>query len=308
MPEMGPVDSVCTVCTGNSPSAHTPLGAESVVAGFFLLGWLGWRTRDATTTPVTVERAIDAEMNSIIEQYVAGAEDVASLGAAAHGLGRLGDAARRLVDAMSARTRVEMRVNGSLRAVILLTQMAVLAVGVLAYRRNSIDIAGIVSNHETHRRLADWYGLPFHHFPIENDRKLEQESRLLALFEREDCDLLVLARYMQVLSDQTCRQLAGRCINIHHSFLPGFKGAKPYHQAYERGVKIIGATAHYVTPDLDEGPIIEQGVERVDHSMGPEDLIEIGHDLESVVLNRAVRWHAEHRVFDNGSRTIVLND
>jgi len=169
-----------------------------------------------------------------------------------------------------------------------------------------IDIAGIVSNHETHRRLADWYGLSFHHFPIENDRKLEQESRILALFEREKCDLLVLARYMQVLSDQACRQLAGRCINIHHSFLPGFKGAKPYHQAYERGVKIIGATAHYVTPDLDEGPIIEQGVERVDHSMGPEDLIEIGHDLESVVLNRAVRWHAEHRVFAAGNRTIVL--
>jgi formyltetrahydrofolate deformylase len=169
-----------------------------------------------------------------------------------------------------------------------------------------IDIAGVVSNHETHRRLAEWYGLPFHHFPVDKDRRLEQESQLLALFEAERCDLFVLARYMQVLSDQTCRQFAGRCINIHHSFLPGFKGAKPYHQAYERGVKIIGATAHYVTPDLDEGPIIEQGVERVDHTMGPEDLIEIGHDLESVVLNRAVRWHAEHRVFAAGNRTIVL--
>jgi formyltetrahydrofolate deformylase len=169
-----------------------------------------------------------------------------------------------------------------------------------------IDIAGVVSNHETHRRLAEWYGLPFHHFPVDKDRRLEQESQLLALFEAERCDLFVLARYMQVLSDQTCRQFAGRCINIHHSFLPGFKGAKPYHQAYERGVKIIGATAHYVTPDLDEGPIIEQGVERVDHTMGPDDLIEIGHDLESVVLNRAVRWHAEHRVFAAGNRTIVL--
>ncbi len=169
-----------------------------------------------------------------------------------------------------------------------------------------IDIAGVVSNHDTHRRLAEWYGLPFHHYPVDKDRKLEQESQLLALFAQEKCDLLVLARYMQILSDQTCRQLAGRCINIHHSFLPGFKGAKPYHQAYERGVKIIGATAHYVTGDLDEGPIIEQGVERVDHTMVPDDLIEIGHDLESVVLNRAVRWHAEHRVFAAGNRTIVL--
>ena len=169
-----------------------------------------------------------------------------------------------------------------------------------------IDIAGVVSNHDTHRRLVEWYGLPFHHYPVEKDRKLEQESQVLALFAQEKCDLLVLARYMQILSDQTCRQLAGRCINIHHSFLPGFKGAKPYHQAYERGVKIIGATAHYVTGDLDEGPIIEQGVERVDHTMVPDDLIEIGHDLESVVLNRAVRWHAEHRVFAAGNRTIVL--
>jgi len=169
-----------------------------------------------------------------------------------------------------------------------------------------IDIAGVVSNHDTHRRLAEWYGLPFHYYPVDKDRKLEQESQLLALFAQEKCDLLVLARYMQILSDQTCRQLAGRCINIHHSFLPGFKGAKPYHQAYVRGVKIIGATAHYVTGDLDEGPIIEQGVERVDHTMVPDDLIEIGHDLESVVLNRAVRWHAEHRVFAAGNRTIVL--
>jgi formyltetrahydrofolate deformylase len=169
-----------------------------------------------------------------------------------------------------------------------------------------IDIAGVVSNHDTHRRLAEWYGLPFHYYPVDKDRKLEQESQLLALFAQEKCDLLVLARYMQILSDQTCRQLAGRCINIHHSFLPGFKGAKPYHQAYERGVKIIGATAHYVTGDLDEGPIIEQGVERVDHTMVPDDLIEIGHDLERVVLNRAVRWHAEHRVFAAGNRTIVL--
>jgi formyltetrahydrofolate deformylase len=169
-----------------------------------------------------------------------------------------------------------------------------------------IDIVGVVSNHDTHRRLTEWYGLPFHHFPIEDGRKAEQEARVLELFDSTHSDLLVLARYMQILSDAACERLRGRCINIHHSFLPGFKGAKPYHQAYERGVKIIGATAHYATADLDEGPIIEQGVERVDHTMGPDDLVEIGHDLESVVLNRAVRWHAEHRIFVAGNRTVVL--
>ncbi|HEX7011529.1 MAG TPA: formyltetrahydrofolate deformylase [Steroidobacteraceae bacterium] len=169
-----------------------------------------------------------------------------------------------------------------------------------------IDIAGVVSNHDTHARLVEWYGLPFHHFPIEPDGKARQEARILELFESTGSELLVLARYMQILSDETCRVLAGRCINIHHSFLPGFKGARPYHQAYERGVKIIGATAHYVTADLDEGPIIEQNVHRVDHTMLPADLIEIGHDLEAVVLNNAVRWHAEHRIFITGNRTVVL--
>jgi formyltetrahydrofolate deformylase len=169
-----------------------------------------------------------------------------------------------------------------------------------------IDVVGVVSNHDTHRRLTEWYGLPFHHFPIEDGRKAEQEARVLELFESNRADLLVLARYMQILSDAACERLKGRCINIHHSFLPGFKGARPYHQAYERGVKIIGATAHYATADLDEGPIIEQGVERVDHTMLPDDLVEIGHDLESVVLNRAVRWHAEHRIFVAGNRTVVL--
>jgi formyltetrahydrofolate deformylase len=200
-----------------------------------------------------------------------------------------------------ARTRCRVLIAVSKQGHCLNSMLHRWSIGVLP-----IDIAGVVSNHDTHRRLAEWYGLPFHHYPVEKDRKLEQESQLLALFAQEKCDLLVLARYMQILSDQTCRQLARRCINIHHSFLPGFKGAKPYHQAYERGVKIIGATAHYVTGDLDEGPIIEQGVERVDHTMVPDDLIEIGHDLESVVLNRAVRWHAEHRVFVAGNRTIVL--
>jgi len=169
-----------------------------------------------------------------------------------------------------------------------------------------IDIVGIVSNHDTHRRLAEWHGLPFHHYPIESGRKHEQEARILDLFETSRSDLLVMARYMQILSDTACDRLQGRCINIHHSFLPGFKGAKPYHQAHERGVKMIGATAHYATANLDEGPIIEQGVERVDHTLGPDDLVEIGHDLESVVLNRAVRWHAEHRIFAVGNRTVVL--
>jgi formyltetrahydrofolate deformylase len=169
-----------------------------------------------------------------------------------------------------------------------------------------IDIAGIVSNHDTHRRLVEWHGLPFHHFPVEPGLKIEQEARILELFDSTHSDLLVLARYMQILSDAACARLKGRCINIHHSFLPGFKGARPYHQAFERGVKIIGATAHYATADLDEGPIIEQGVERVDHTMSPEAMVEIGHDLESVVLNRAIRWHAEHRIFRAGKRTIVL--
>ena len=136
--------------------------------------------------------------------------------------------------------------------------------------------------------------------------KPEQEARILALFEETGAELLVLARYMQILTPHGCEQLAGRAINIHHSFLPGFKGARPYHQAYERGVKLIGATAHYVNTDLDEGPIIEQGVERVDHTMKPAELERLGQDVESVVLNRAVRWHAEHRVFENGHRTVVL--
>jgi formyltetrahydrofolate deformylase len=169
-----------------------------------------------------------------------------------------------------------------------------------------IDVVGIVSNHPDHERLAAWHGVPYTHLPIGPGGKVEQEAALLRLFRDTRSDLLVLARYMQILSADACASLAGRVINIHHSFLPGFKGARPYHQAYERGVKLIGATAHYVTPDLDEGPIIEQEVERVDHNMGPEELTHIGHDIESVVLNRAVRWHAEQRVFVHGIRTVVL--
>jgi formyltetrahydrofolate deformylase len=169
-----------------------------------------------------------------------------------------------------------------------------------------IEITGIVSNHDDQRALAEWYELPYHHFPIEAGQKPRQEARILDLFGETGSELLVLARYMQILTPHACEILAGRAINIHHSFLPGFKGARPYHQAYDRGVKLIGATAHYVTTDLDEGPIVEQDVVRVDHTMKPGELERLGQDVESVVLNRAVRWHAQHRVFENGNRTIVL--
>jgi formyltetrahydrofolate deformylase len=169
-----------------------------------------------------------------------------------------------------------------------------------------IEITGIVSNHDEQRELAHWYGLPYHHFPIGPDGKPQQEAKILALFEETGSQLLVLARYMQILTPHACETLAGRAINIHHSFLPGFKGARPYYQAFDRGVKLIGATAHYVTTDLDEGPIIEQDVVRVNHSDQPRELERLGQDVESVVLNRAVRWHAEHRVFENGNRTIIL--
>lgn len=170
-----------------------------------------------------------------------------------------------------------------------------------------IDIVGVVSNHEVMRSLCDWYEIPFHFLPIDPKNKSVQEQQILELFNKHDVDLLVLARYMQILSNELCEQLSGRAINIHHSFLPGFKGAKPYHQAYDRGVKLIGATAHYVTTDLDEGPIIEQSVERVSHAETPEELVDIGQNIEAVVLHRAVRWHAEHRVLLNGSKTVVFD-
>jgi formyltetrahydrofolate deformylase len=157
------------------------------------------------------------------------------------------------------------------------------------------------------RDLTEWYELPFHYLPITADTKPQQEQQLWQLMQDLQVDFLVLARYMQILSDDLCKKLNGRAINIHHSFLPGFKGAKPYHQAYDRGVKLIGATAHFVTADLDEGPIIEQSVERVSHINSPEDMAEIGRDTEAVVLNRAVRWHAEHRVLLNGTKTVVFS-
>ncbi|WP_353510977.1 formyltetrahydrofolate deformylase [Intrasporangium sp.] len=180
----------------------------------------------------------------------------------------------------------------------------------LLYRWKSgdlpIDIVGVVSNHEDTRGLVEYYGLPFLHIPVTEDTKADAEAQLLKIVEAEDVGLVVLARYMQILSDSLCRALAGRAINIHHSFLPGFKGAKPYHQAHDRGVKLIGASAHYVTADLDEGPIIEQDVVRVTHAETPQRLVAIGRDVERRVLSRAVRDHAESRVFLSGRRTIVF--
>jgi formyltetrahydrofolate deformylase len=173
-------------------------------------------------------------------------------------------------------------------------------------RQLPVDIAGIVSNHEDFAALADSYGVPFHHLPVTTATKAMQEQQIIDLVEREHIDLVVLARYMQILSPTLCDALAGHAINIHHSFLPSFKGAKPYHQAHQRGVKIIGATAHYVTRDLDEGPIIEQDVARVDHAMTPKELVRVGSDTESQVLARAVRRHVEHRILLNGHRTVVF--
>ncbi|GGF44688.1 formyltetrahydrofolate deformylase [Marmoricola endophyticus] len=169
-----------------------------------------------------------------------------------------------------------------------------------------VEVAGVASNHPDAARLCASYDVGFHHVPVPPDGKAEAEAALVRLVDELGVDLVVLARYMQVLSDGLCRRLEGRVINIHHSFLPSFKGAKPYHQAYERGVKLVGATAHYVTADLDEGPIIEQDVVRVDHSYTQADLVAAGRDVEAQVLARAVRWHADSRVLLNGGRTVVL--
>ena len=168
------------------------------------------------------------------------------------------------------------------------------------------EVVGIISNHEDFRDVAGWHDIPYHYLPVGPSNKVEQEQSILDIVQKEKADLVVLARYMQILSPELCTTLAGRCINIHHSFLPSFKGAQPYRQAHARGVKLIGATAHYVTPNLDEGPIIEQGVERVDHAYTPEDLTTLGRDVESVVLARAVRYHIEHRVLLNGHKTVIL--
>ncbi|NVK17581.1 MAG: formyltetrahydrofolate deformylase [Methylocystaceae bacterium] len=168
------------------------------------------------------------------------------------------------------------------------------------------DIPAIVSNHPDLEHLAQWHDIPFYHMPVTKDTKDEQEEKLWDLIENLEIDLVVLARYMQILSPRMCEKLRGRCINIHHSFLPSFKGANPYRQAHERGVKLIGATAHYVTGDLDEGPIIEQAVERVDHTYTPEKLKAVGRDIENGVLSRAVRAHVDHRILMNGIKTVVF--
>jgi formyltetrahydrofolate deformylase len=181
----------------------------------------------------------------------------------------------------------------------------------LLFRANSdglnIVIPAIVSNHPDLAGMADQYRIPFHHVPVTPETKHEAERHLLDLVDELDIDLVVLARYMQILSSDLCKALEGRAINIHHSMLPSFKGAKPYVQAYERGVKFIGATAHYVTPDLDEGPIIEQAVARVDHSMNAADVTKLGRDTECLALARAVLWHTENRVLLDGHRTVVFS-
>lgn len=208
--------------------------------------------------------------------------------------------------------RLDWRIHDlskKLRAMIMVSQGGH-CLNDLLYRTSTnrlpMEVTSIVSNHQNWQRRAEHEGIDFHHLPITPENKLDQEAKLLAMVEEQQVDLIILARYMQVLSDQLCRKLDGRVINIHHSFLPGFKGAKPYHRAYERGVKMVGATAHYVTPDLDEGPIITQDVSIVDHSETVEDLIAQGQDTESRVLARAVKLHLEHRVMLNGNRTVVF--
>jgi formyltetrahydrofolate deformylase len=180
----------------------------------------------------------------------------------------------------------------------------------LLYRASSgwlnIEIPAVVSNHPDLGVLADHYDIPFFHVPVTKDTKAEAEARLLELVDELDVDLVVLARYMQILSTDLCKQLEGRAINIHHSMLPSFKGGRPYYQAYDRGVKLVGATAHYVTADLDEGPIIEQEVARVNHSMSAEDVAQVGRDTECLALARAVRWHTENRVLLYKRRTVVF--
>jgi formyltetrahydrofolate deformylase len=180
----------------------------------------------------------------------------------------------------------------------------------LLYRASTgalnVVVPAVVSNHPDLGVMADNYGVPFHHVPVTPETKAAAEARLLEFVDDLDVDLVVLARYMQILSTDLCRKLEGRAINIHHSMLPSFKGARPYHQAYERGVKLVGATAHYVTPDLDEGPIIEQAVRRVDHSMSAEQVTALGRDNECLALSRAVGWHAENRVLLDGTRTVVF--
>jgi formyltetrahydrofolate deformylase len=219
---------------------------------------------------------------------------------------------RARLDGMSAEYGMELKLHDARRKERLLIMVSKQGhcLNDLLFRVHSghlhAEVAAIVSNHNDYASLAASYGIPFHHLPVTADTKAEQEKQVLALVDQEGIDLVVLARYMQILSEDMCRALNGRAINIHHSFLPSFKGARPYHQAHARGVKIIGATAHYVTSDLDEGPIIDQDIERVDHTMTAQDLTQVGSDIESLVLSRAVRSHVEHRILLNRNKTVVF--
>ncbi|HJP79269.1 MAG TPA: formyltetrahydrofolate deformylase [Pseudonocardiaceae bacterium] len=203
----------------------------------------------------------------------------------------------------------DVNINRNARVLVMVSKLGhCLNDLIFRWRAGSLgaDLVAVVSNHEDLRPMAETAGLPFVHVPVTRDTKAAAEARLLRLVDEYDADLVVLARYMQILSDETSKALYGRAINIHHSFLPGFKGAKPYHQAYERGVKLVGATAHYVTSDLDEGPIIEQEVIRIDHTYDPRSLQTVGRDAEALALSRAVRWHCERRVLLNGHSTVVF--
>jgi len=223
-----------------------------------------------------------------------------------------GETLRAAFDAIARRHAMEWRIDDEdvpVRTILMVSRFGH-CLNDLLYRHRigalPIDIAAVVSNHRDFEDQVAAQGLPFHHIPVTPATKIEAEARLLDLYEREGCELVVLARYMQVLSDNLAGRLSGRIINIHHSFLPSFKGAKPYHQAHARGVKLIGATAHYVTAELDEGPIIEQEVTRITHAMTADEMAAAGRDVESIVLARAVTWHAERRVLLNGSRTVVF--
>ena len=204
----------------------------------------------------------------------------------------------------------QLRSHGAKRRVLIMVSKFEHCLNDLLFRARigelPIDIVGVVSNHPDHRGIVEWHGIPFFHVPVTADTKPAAEERLMELVDRLEVELVVLARYMQVLSDDLTRRLDGRAINIHHSFLPSFKGAKPYHQAHARGVKTVGATAHYVNAELDEGPIISQQVVEVDHTFGANDLVAAGRDTERKALSNAVRWHCEGRVFLQGNRTVVL--
>ncbi|QTR45951.1 formyltetrahydrofolate deformylase [Thiothrix litoralis] len=222
------------------------------------------------------------------------------------------DALRQQFTAIASNFAMEWHITNATRAtrVILMVSKADHCLVDLLYRKNkgdlNMNVVCVVSNHMELRSLVEREGIRFICLPVDKTNKAEQEARMLEIVADTQAELVVLARYMQILSDDTCRKLTGKCINIHHSFLPGFKGARPYHQAYDRGVKLIGATAHYVTSDLDEGPIIEQSVERVDHSYQPEALAALGRDLENSALAKAVRLHIERRVFMDGNKTVVF--